>query len=72
VLSELPAPGQNSVRVGSEVDKVKSLTFDAKGEIITSSGGIADLPARLTLFSPFLRIYFSFIIGSCLLRIRNS
>jgi hypothetical protein len=47
------------------------LTFDTNGEIIVLSGGIADLPAHLTLFSPFLRIYSSFIIGSCLLRIRN-
>jgi len=38
------------------------LTFDTKGEIIISSGGIADLPARLTLFSPFLRIHSSYII----------
>jgi hypothetical protein len=28
-------------------------------------------PAKLTLFSPFLRIHSCFIIGSCLLRIPN-
>ena len=47
------------------------LTLAAKGGIIILSGGIADLPAHLALFSPFLRIDSS-IIGSCLLRIRNS
>jgi len=35
------------------------LTFDGNGEIITSSGGIADLPAHITLVSPFLRIHSS-------------
>src|ERR1700722_162857 len=39
------------------------LTFDTKGEIIILSGGIADLPAHLKLYSPFLRIYSSFIVG---------
>jgi len=52
--------------------KLEGLTFDIKGEIIILSGGIADLPAHLTLFSPFLRIYSSFVIGSCLLRNWNS
>jgi hypothetical protein len=48
--------------------------FDFKHQIVKplfSSGGRADLPAHLKLFSPFLRIYTSFT-GSCLLRIRNS
>jgi hypothetical protein len=61
-----------TVAKGSEISKMGGLlTFDTKGEIIISSGGIADLPAHLRLFSPFLRIYSSFIIGSCLRRIRN-
>ena len=30
------------------------------------------MPAKLTLFSPFLRIYSPFIIGSCLLRTHDS
>jgi hypothetical protein len=47
------------------------LTFDTKGEIIISSGGIADLPVHLTLFSPFLHIHSSFIIGSCLVCIHS-
>jgi hypothetical protein len=49
--------------------------FDFRHQIMKplfSSGGRANLPAHLALFSPFLRIYSSFIIGSCLLRIRNS
>jgi hypothetical protein len=49
--------------------------FDFRHQIVKalfSSGGRADLPAHLKLFSPFLRIYSSFIIGSCFLRIRNS
>jgi hypothetical protein len=47
------------------------LTYDTKGEIIIIVEWIAGLLANLTLFSPFLRIHSSFIIGSCLLRIRN-
>jgi hypothetical protein len=49
--------------------------FDFRHQIVKplfSSGGRADLPAHLKLFSPFLRIYNSFITGSCLLHIRNS
>ena len=49
--------------------------FDLRHQIVKplfSSGGRADLPAHLKLFSPLLRIYSSFIIGSRLLRIRNS
>ena len=34
----------------------KLIKFDTKGEIIISSGGIADLPAHLALFSSLLRI----------------
>ena len=49
-----------------------NLIVDPKDENIISSGGTAALPARLTLFSPFLRIYSSFIVGGCLLRARNS
>ncbi len=47
---ESPAPSSPLPRGGD------GLTFATKGEIIVSSGGIADLPAHLTLFSPFLRI----------------
>jgi hypothetical protein len=48
------------------------LTFDAEGEIIIALRGLQRYPrGGLILFSP-LRIYSSFIIGSCLLRIRNS
>ena len=49
--------------------------FDFGHQIVKplfSSGGRADLPTHLKLFSPFLRIYTSFITGSCLLRSRNS
>ena len=58
--------------VQESIPQWQCLTFATRGEIIVSSGGTADLPEHLTLFSPFLRIHSSFIIGSCLLRIRNS
>jgi hypothetical protein len=49
------------------------LTFDPEGEMIIWSGGIAALPARMELFSPFLRIILpSSLIGSYLVRIQNS
>jgi len=47
---------------------------DCRYQVVTSlfsSGGISAFPARLTLFSPFLRIYSSCTIGSRLLRIRK-
>ena len=47
------------------------LTFDPESETIVSVEWVAVSPGNLTLFSLSLRIHSSFIIGRCLLCIRN-
>ena len=80
IVIESEGVGGTSVAFGDEevtrrkaaVSKAVALTFDAEGEIIIALRGLQRYPrGGLILFSP-LRIYSSFIIGSCLLRIRNS
>jgi hypothetical protein len=65
----LPPP--RAVAKAAKSQDGNGLTFATKGEIIIVVERVAVLPASSLFFSPFLRLYSSFLIGSCLLRIRN-
>jgi hypothetical protein len=53
---------RRAVAKGSEISKMGRIDFrPQRVKSLIPSGVIADLPAQLTLFSPFLRIYSSFI-----------